>query len=145
MSCLCAEISVSLGRPSLQTPFCSSLAACVFTVTLSGGPVWFGSRSGWGALVLGIVQHCSQGPGSTPVPSALAKTSFHIVPALSGPYQVPERSRHGREGIMVGIVLDFYVCCVQLLKGWAGWGRANRRGRCLCRKLGVSLRNSRKR
>ena len=64
------------------------------------------------------------------MPPALAKTSFHITPALREPDHSPGRSGRGREDVMAGIGLDFPVCCVQLPEGWTDWGEGNRRGSC---------------
>lgn len=62
------------------------------------------------------------------MPPALAKTSFHITPALCEPDHSPGRHGHGRADVMAGIGLDLAVCCVQLLEGWAdGGGRPERK------------------
>ena len=80
VSCPCAE-SVKLGCPSLQVPLSALPWMCVFAVTLSGSPVWFGFVSR-GALGLGVVHSRPQRSGPTPVAPALAKTSLHITPVL---------------------------------------------------------------
>lgn len=64
------------------------------------------------------------------MPPVLAKTSFHITPALCEPDHSPGRHGHGRADVMAGIGLDLAVCCVQLLEGWADWGEGNQRESC---------------
>lgn len=104
----------------------------VFTVTLSGGTVWSGPTSAWGALGLGIAQGP---PGVIRVHSCainICNTSFPIswrgsemVLALSKPCGLPGRSEDmGADKAR----LLYQLCSVPQCLAGTPWGRGNERG-----------------